>query len=292
MESRSETVSNPAVSVLFAYPCYGSKIFVQFHEAFVRLTHLLQTKGIGWTSYSIPFDSLIPRARNACVAHFLASKHTHLMFLDTDIVFRPEDVVRMLEYDQPVVAGAYPKKGISLDRLAPIWSRDDEARSTVFERAADYVLELDQNHTKIQNNLLRVRYVGTGFMLIRRDVLERMKQVYPERRYELDGVFTPRYEGDVFYDFFGIGVVQDPALYKNRPFYVSEDWMFCRLAQRADIPVYVDVSVPLSHIGTFTFPGNYAQHLYETQADVREVSSSSASASASDSGGSNPSSNS
>ena len=266
----TDETTNPTtpVSVLLAYPCYGSQIFVQFHEQVLQLTHLLQSKGIGWSLFSIPFDSLIPRARNACVAHFLSSSHTHLMFIDADIVFRPADVVRMIMHNKPIVSGAYPKKGIHIERLAPIWSRDEAVRSTIFERASEYVLELDPKHPKIESNLLRVRYTGTGFLMIQREVLESMRQVYPDRKYELDGVFTPKYEGDVFYDFFGIGVIQDETLYNNRPFYVSEDWMFCRLAEKAGFPVYVDVSIALSHIGTFTYKGNYAQHLLETQKGV------------------------
>lgn len=273
--STNSNSTSPTPSVLFAYPCYGGQIYVKFHERLLKLTHLLQQEGIGWSLYSIPFDSLIPRARNACVAHFLDSEHTHLMFIDADIVFRPADVLRMLSLDKPVLAGAYPKKGLKVETLAPIWMRDETARSSAFERASEYVLELDPNHTNIDSNLLRVRYVGTGFMMIRRDTIERMCRAYPERRYEMDGVFTPKYEGDVFYDLFGIGVVQDANLYDNRPFYVSEDWMFCRLADRAGIPVYVDVSIALSHIGTFTYPGEYAQHLMETFPNVQLVASSS-----------------
>lgn len=262
--------SEPTISILIAYPCYGSKVYVQFHESLLRLTHLLESKNIGWSLFSIPFDSLIPRARNACVAHFLDSTHTHLLFLDTDIVFRPSDVLRLLEHDKPIIGGVYPKKGLQMERLAPIWNRDETLRDHAYARASDYVIELDSRYPEIQDNLLRVRYTGTGFLMIRRDAIDKLCEAYPERKYDLDGVFTPKYKEGVFYDLFGIGVIQDEKLYKNRPTYLSEDWMFCRLAEKIDIPIYVDVTIPLSHIGTFTFQGQYSQHLLETYPNVHE----------------------
>lgn len=270
MQSETET---KGPSILLAYPCYGSKVYVQFHESLLLLTHLLETKKIGWSLYSIPFDSLIPRARNACVARFLESSHTHLMFLDTDIVFQPKDVLRLLEHDKPIIAGVYPKKGVELEKLTPIWSRGDCTKESVFSRASDYVVELDPMYPELKDNLLRVRYVGTGFLMIRRDAIQQLCEAYPERRFDMDGIFTPQCKGDVFYDLFGVGVMQDKRLYQNKRCYLSEDWMFCRLAELIDLPVYVDVTIPLMHMGTFVYQGHYSQHLLERYPGVHQVES-------------------
>jgi hypothetical protein len=89
---------------------YGGMCCGAYTSSLVATLGLLNAHGYR-TSYSIMVnESLITRARNNLTDMFLASDCSHLFFIDADINFRTEDVLRMMEYDVPVLAGVYPKK--------------------------------------------------------------------------------------------------------------------------------------------------------------------------------------
>lgn len=170
-------------------------------------------------------DSLVARARNKLAAEFLASDCTHLLFLDTDLIFSNEQLKALASHDVPVVAGFYPKK----------------------QRELAWVMNKLDGEEIRDGHLLRVKYAGTGCLMIRRDVLESMIQALPEMAYDGD-------DGDLHgtrWDFFATG----PHTSKNgRRRYLSEDWFFCQRVLDMGIPIWMDTRVALKHVGQMIYP--------------------------------------
>jgi hypothetical protein len=173
-------------------------------------------------------DSLVSRARNRIAAKFLASRCTHLLFLDTDLIFSPEHIARLIAHDLPFVCGLYPKKQPGL-----AWVCNTRAEYPPRDPVT---------------GLQRILYGGTGCMLIAREVLEAIIANGPDLAYDPDdGEPT-----EPLYDFFRVGVYHDPADDRRR--YLSEDWFFCQLALNSGIPLYADTCVVLKHCGEAIYP--------------------------------------
>lgn len=185
-------------------------------------------------------DSLVCRARNRLVADFLESDSTHLFFVDSDLIFSEEHVARIADHAArgvPIVAGLYPKK----------------------QRALGWVCNvLDPSPAPDEHDLQPVKYAGTGFLCIAREVFEAMMAAYPEARYDPDdgdGVL-----GDLW-DFFPVGIRECPETGRRR--YLSEDWWFCQRALDMGYQVMMDTRVVCKHVGQFVYPFDSIQNFAE-----------------------------
>lgn len=213
-------VSKPKLFV--AMPVYGG-----FHPHFVNC--LLKTAlhpPCEMEFASKVGDSLVSRARNNLANDFLESDCTHLLFLDTDLIFSPEQIGRLVSHDVDIVAGVYPKK----------------------QRELAYVLNMDPAYPDPEpNGLHRMRYAGTGCLLIKRRVFEVLRERHPENAYGPEG-------GENFVsrqDFFPVGVKVFPDGGRR---YLSEDWYFCQNAIEAGFIVWADTAVAIKHCGDCVYP--------------------------------------
>jgi hypothetical protein len=175
-------------------------------------------------------DYSVAQARNSLSANFLEGDWTHLLFIDSDLVFTPEDVARVCSHDVPVVGGMYPIK-----REGPIiWCGNT------------FPGEGKQEPPQ-EDGLQRIRYVGTGFVCIERSVLERMREAFREEiEYTVD---EPPHR--VEWDFWRFGYRKTAD---SRRRYLTEDWFFCQLCLELGIPVYADTRILLKHIGMAIYP--------------------------------------
>ena len=106
------------VNLLIATPCYGGLLYEGYMRSLLELTTILLKLNIKYNVFTIGNESLITRARNSIVALFLGNKElTHLLFIDSDITFSPESVIRFLKFRKPVVGGAYPKKHVDFNLI-------------------------------------------------------------------------------------------------------------------------------------------------------------------------------
>lgn len=179
-------------------------------------------------------DSLIARARNRLCAEFLASDCTHMLQLDSDLIFSPEQIKNLVDHaarGNDIVAGLYPKKQRELGWVCNI---------------------LDTAEPPSDNGLQRVKYAGTGCLLVSRAVLETMREKLPEIEYDPDEGDT----GEVKWDFFATGVrlFEGSAGTPARRRYLSEDWMFCQRALDLGFDVWMDTTVILKHVGECIYP--------------------------------------
>ena len=92
---------------------YGGQCFGFFTQALLITQNVLPAAGVK-SSFSFVFnESLIQRARNLLAHNFLKTDATHLMFIDADIKFNPNDIIPMIQADKDIICGMYPKKEIN-----------------------------------------------------------------------------------------------------------------------------------------------------------------------------------
>ena len=222
----ASTVTSPetAPHVHFLIPCYGGQISEATFTSFVRFSLQAREWGIDWTLDTLVNESLIPRGRNALVARAMANPlATHMMFIDSDIMFEPADILSLLQEDVDIIGGGYPKKNLPIDY--------------VINQCPDGL----QDERKIE-----VLRLGTGFMMIKRGVFERLAAANPHLKYMDDCGLDPSLN-QYLYAYFDCGLVPGHNVY------MSEDWMFCNRWRDLGGKVFLSKRFALGHIGTFLF---------------------------------------
>ena len=209
----------------FLTPCYGGQINEVCFSSYLKWVILAIQNKIDFQIETLSNESNINRGRNSLVAKFLAGDATHAMFIDADIGFDPIDVVKLIGHDVDVVAGIYPQKVLPVRHV---------------------VNTLDTSKKK--GNLLEVGTVGTGFMLIKRIVFDRMITELPAQPYTDDIGLGEEFDGHQ-YDFFNCSI-------DSQGRYLTEDWTFCRNWRKIDGKIWADLTIDLTHTGYFQFPPN------------------------------------
>ena len=173
--------------IFIATPCYGGMVTEEFHRSIINLTNIMIYNKIDYLTMTLANDSLVTRARNTLASVFLAYKDcTHLMFIDADIGFHWESVLRLIEHDKDVVVGTYPKKGIQWDTVYDAVKNENITAENLAEYSTNYALNFivnDDGTLVTENNLVKLKDAGTGFMLIKRSVFERFIDNYPDSKY-------------------------------------------------------------------------------------------------------------
>src|SRR6201987_3206058 len=162
------------IQLVIATPCFGGQVASIYASSIFALQSALRAKSnVGLKIHLRDGDALITRARANLVTLFLDDPTaTHLLFIDADIGFTPDQVFRLIESAADVVAGVYPIKRVNWDKAQ---RAIETRRPDVPAASLDYVLEInDPDHVTVVNGFTRVRYAGTGFLMIRRHVFEKM----------------------------------------------------------------------------------------------------------------------
>ena len=145
-------------SILFCTPCYGGMVTAQHFKSCMNLKEDLTALGLGHDWLIGWNESLITRARNEMTASFLASNHSHMMWLDADIEFTTGDVANLWNMQADIAVGVYAMKKPDKQWFAA-W------------KDGQLVKDLDRYKEPIE-----VDYAGTGFMMIRRSVIENLAE--------------------------------------------------------------------------------------------------------------------
>jgi hypothetical protein len=104
--------------IFIATPCYGGQLGEPYFRSMMRFAILCNKYDIKYTISTLANESLITRGRNTLTSFFMENPEaTHLFFIDADIEFNPEDILRMVAYDKPVIVGAYPKKAVNWNSI-------------------------------------------------------------------------------------------------------------------------------------------------------------------------------
>jgi len=244
-----ETTKSPVLFV--ATPMYGGMCIGNYAAALMQMPMVVSKAGIQMYYTYMMNESLITRARNSLAHDFLASNATHLMFIDADIGFNPNDIVEMVKRDVDICCGLYPKKEIHWQRVADAVNTGVPA-DQLKDHTGTFVVNLVGNEkTEVKmNELFEIQNGGTGFMLIKREVFEALADKVPEYNSDMylavDTVRTPK----IIKEYFATSIDSES---NNR--LLSEDYHFCKLARKNGFKVHAAPWVQLSHTGTYIFSG-------------------------------------
>jgi hypothetical protein len=246
------------VTILVATPCYGGQIFQGYMHSVLALQRICDKIGWNLVVKTHGNESLIPRGRNLYVAMTLGIPQiTHLLYIDADITFQPESVVRMIQEDRDITGGIYAKKGVNFAKIRDLAVKNPDMDPAKLEHIAyDYVINVEGGNIPIQKGFIKCKYIGTGMMLIKRQVLEKMVEAYPETKYNNDiaGYNAPELV-DNFYALF------DCIIHPESKRYLSEDYLFCERWSKIGGEIWADITAELVHTGTHSFSGSFLQHI-------------------------------
>ena len=218
-------------------PCYGGMVSEPTMTSFLRFVLMAQQAGLNWSLDTMVNESLVTRARNNLMAKMMTNAQaTHFMFIDADIRFQPESIFQMIAHDKDVIGGLYPKKALPIN----------------------YVINLKPTVT-VQGDIYTVDTMGTGFLLFKKHVYEKLIAAHPESKYVDD---------------IGLGKQYEPMMYAifdcvidERGHYLSEDWTFCRRWQALGGEIWAHSKTLLNHVGHYEFTGDL------TKLDITKMAS-------------------
>jgi hypothetical protein len=238
-----------AVNLVVATPCFGGQISVLYATSLLRLEKLLRTySGVSLKVLFKDGDALITRARASLISQFLDDpKATHLLFIDADIGFEPDQVLRLIQSGADMAAAVYPVKRIDWDKVR---TTIEAGRANPAATALKYVFEVDDpNAVTLRGDFIKVRYAGTGFLMIRREALERMCTRYPRLQFKRDHSIDAATASDNRFALFESMIAEDGT-------YLSEDFAFCKRWTDMDGEIWADRNSKLVHVGPMAFGGD------------------------------------
>jgi hypothetical protein len=248
----SEAIMTDRVHLVVATPCFGGQVSSIYTSSMFKLQRAVSSlSNLDLKILLRDGDALITRARANLMTLFLDDPTaTHFLFIDADIGFTPEQVFRLIESGADMVAGVYPIKRVNWDKAKRIV---ETGRPNIAAGSLDYVLEInDPDHVAVVNGFTRVRYAGTGFLMIRRNVFETMCR-HPDyaslkflREHSRDALAGNPNRFALF------ECMIDP----ESGTYLSEDFAFCKRWTDIGGEIWADIESRLDHVGPSVFNGD------------------------------------
>ncbi|CAB4162912.1 hypothetical protein UFOVP787_177 [uncultured Caudovirales phage] len=287
--------------IMVATPMYGGQCAGMFNRSMSDFSALCANYGIPMQIYYLFNESLITRARNYCVDEFMRSDAQHLMFIDSDIGFNPQDIIAMMalqvqdeRYD--IIGGPYPKKCISWEKIKLAVDKGiaDNDPNILEKFVGDFVFNPKGGQQTIRiDEPVEVLEIGTGFMMITKNALQKFADSYPQYNYKPDHVRTEHFDGsrEIMQFFqaevdgldFGayyekemkrISELNDVNQIKTEidktiktawemhnsksKRYLSEDYWFCQKAQAIGLKTWLCPWMKTQHVGSYIFGGSLA----------------------------------
>lgn len=238
------------VKLYVATPCFGCQMSAAFLASILGLQAACAMKGYECYVDFIGNESLVERARNILVARFLASEATHLLFIDADIGFSPNSVFRLVESGKDVVTAVYPKKAFDWSQIKSKLAAGDT--EPVHQMGLDFNINIANEKEPVDpKGFVRVLDSATGFMMIKRHVLEHMTEHYRQELYCVNDIM-----GQTIKDYVALFACMIDESTRR---FLSEDYSFCRRYQQLGGEIWADLASPLAHIGTNIFSGDIRQ---------------------------------
>lgn len=221
---------------MLGLPTYDFKVTSKLAISLADFCVQAMKYGVDIQICNISGCSVVSRVRNLIAKDFLDSDCTDLMFIDSDINFDAADIFRLMAWNID------PKKGI----VAGIPVARKKGKTYISTLDTDEEENILMNHM----GLVKAKRVATAFMLIRREVFEKLYEAHPEWRYH-----DEKKVGDEVTAFFDFALVDGQ--------YIGEDFLFCDRARELGYEVWIDPTIKLGHMGIEEFAGAFGDdYLY------------------------------
>ena len=230
-------------------PMYGGMCTSEYTDSLLKLSESCNKSGVKLTTIFLGNESLIQRGRNTIAHHFMnIPDATHLLFIDADIKFRVEDIVKMIKADKELIIGPVALKGYNWEeiRAAALAGEDDIGRTGgVFNINTLPGIEMEDEETPFE-----IDHGGSAFMMIRRDCFAALEPQTPI--YTNGGRSLP--DGVEIKDYFRVEINKDTN------HLLSEDYFFCHSYRQIGGKVWCAPWVETGHFGSHLFNGKYTRN--------------------------------
>jgi len=251
LENVEATQPKKSAKLFVATPMYGGLCTGGYTMGILECVQTFMQNNIQMYYSYMMNESLITRARNGMAYDFLQSDATHLMFIDADISFKPQDIVRMIQADKDIICGLYPKKEINWHLVSNAVKQGVDFRDLP-NYTGSFVVNLVGGANETTGNVnepMEIDNGGTGFMLIKREVFEALRPTVPKYTNDMIQITDKNPVKKIIDEFFATSIDEDT----NR--LLSEDYHFCKIARKAGFKVYAAPWANLVHSGTYNFSG-------------------------------------
>lgn len=226
-------------------PCYGGLCLEKYMSSLIKLQILLAKENIQLYLDTTENESLVHRARNVSVGRFMQKTDCdYFMFIDADIHFSPESVVRLVKSEHDISVACYPKKVVEWENAAKAIKEGDTRDPALL--SSSLVINFGATKRAVDKGFIEVLDGPTGFMVIKRSVFKTLEEKFPELWCKND---HQNRDFDEYHACFDCMI--DPVSKR----YLSEDYAFCRRWQQVGGKIYADVNTTLGHVGNISFSG-------------------------------------
>ncbi len=244
----------PQPYIYLAVPCYGGQLTLHFVSSLLKLQEACRERGVGLHVDMMGGEALITRGRSRLAAQFLSHPQaTHILYIDADIGFRPENVFRLLDADKDVIAAVCPLKKIDWEKVR---AAAKAGASDLQAAGIGYVvrfLPTPDKSVEVNDGFARVAYGGTGFLMISRGAMQRIVDAHPELRAKMGDMADNQAPEAV--------MVFDTMIEPGTGQYLSEDYAFCRRWRDLGGEIWADFEARLTHVGHAAYTGSLMQAL-------------------------------
>jgi len=246
--------SKPGYKIMVCTPCH-SDVSMHYTQAVLKFQLECMKKNI-MVSFSLLKSSLVTQGRNLCVAEFLNHKdnYDYLLFIDSDISFKPETIFKMIDADKDIIACPYPMKMFETDKMWKKIKETDMVKSEkdLLSSGYMYPIKIGKNELIVDKGVMEVTHAPTGCMLIKRNVIDKLIAKHPELEiYQPTVINGKETKKENFYNLFD--TLHDPETKR----YFGEDFGFCQRWTDIGGKVYVYVMDHISHIGDHEYCGRF-----------------------------------
>lgn len=226
--SEQKRVSLEGRKLFIGIPTYDGKLSIKLAYTLAALMPLAMQHGMSVKLGHVSGCSIITMARNMLVDQFLNSECTDLLFIDSDVIAQPGDILRLMAQsgDKDVTAGSYPRRSKDKMFFMDLYFNED-------------------NELEFDGAMMRIQRVGTGFMLIRRHVIEEVAN-QSEKYLGQDGIGQ-------------VANVFEFSMLDGK--FVGEDYTFCDKARSLGYKIWLDVEISLPHVGQEEFTNDFKKEV-------------------------------
>jgi hypothetical protein len=243
-------------SIFVATPVH-SEVSIHFTQACLEFQKQCMRNNI-LVMFQLMKSSLVTQGRNLCVSAFMESNFSHLLFIDSDIDFQFESIMKMINADKEVISVPYPLKTFQWDKLYDLVKNNKiKSAEELSNRGYTYPFKVENNKDiKVDKGVIEVTHSPTGCMLIKRSVIERMIEAYPKMKIEqqtvINGELVTR---PYLYNFF------DTLFEPETRIYLGEDFAFCKRWKDIGGKCHAYILDYITHVGEHQYCGRFADEL-------------------------------
>jgi len=233
------------VKLFLSTPCYGGQCLEKYATSVIKLQIELIKEGIQLMLDTTENESLVHRARNVAVGRFLQKTDADVfMFIDADVEFTADAVVRLVKSPHDVSVAVYPKKVVMWDQVKKAVEQGDERNMAML--SSSLVANIGAHKRTVEDGFVELLDGPTGFMAIKRGAFEKLEEKFPELNCKNDHQNR---------DFDEYCAVFDCMIDPDSRRYLSEDYAFCRRWQQCGGRIFADINTTLGHVGNLPFTG-------------------------------------